>query len=319
MNPICVDDNKLRLFIDMSEKYPSILLKQIIAEYCNLNNTVIEEILRKEKHKLYHKRIKAEACCICPTEYSTYIKSISEKQWEALFKMNENSFSHSCTFDLTKCYERFVPKKIDTSDLTVTMSLILNIPHLLKYFISCLCVNGFEKFLMRNQHTIYHSMEKQKCCMCNKDPTEKILIDKDDWEKLFIKEDITSCKSNTDNCCCQYSARKEVKYIDKDGTLLSKIVFVAGPIGTLNKIGQDAFSFFLNWTVDESSLRRALKKLLKITKDKNVCPNLLRHLSSSDVSDSDKTITNKKEVSEWISRHFRHQKVCISFRTNSFQ
>lgn len=309
-----IDYNKLCLFIDMSEKFPSIILQQIISEYCTKNKQVIEDVLKEEKHDLFHKRIKAEPCCECATEYSTYIKVIHERQWEALFEAKEgNSFSclHTCTSEVKKCYERFVPKRIATSDLLVSMPLILNIPSILKYVISRLCVSGFSKFLLQNQHTLYHSMEKIRCCKCINDPIEKILFNKKEWNKLFKKADSISCKGDTKDCCCYFSVRDGIDYASMDDTLLSKLFYVAGPISILNKIGQDSFLYFLSWTVDGKPLQNAITELLQIIEDKKCIPGILQHLSSGNFSNLDKTITQEADASDWLYRHLRNQKVCL--------
>ncbi|XP_052084059.1 uncharacterized protein LOC127721351 [Mytilus californianus] len=308
LNPIRIDYDKLCLFIDMSEKFPSVILQQIISEYCIFNKLVMEDVLREEKHDLFHKRVKAEPCCECTTEYSTYIKVIPENLWEALFKMTKvrsSSCLHSCTAELKKCYERFVPKRIDTSVLSVSMPLILNIPSVLNYVISRLCVSGFSNFLVQNQHTLYHSMEKRRCCKCKNDPIEKILINKKEWNKLYKKEDHVSC--TTKDCCCHFSVINGIEYSSLDDTLLSKIFYVSGPISVLNKIGQDRFLYFLSWTVDDEALRNALTELSQIIHNKSFS-DIVQHISSSNVSQLGEMKTQEVEARDWLYRQFRHQK-----------
>lgn len=314
MNPIHIDYEKLCLFIDMSEKDPSMILKKIVSEFCNYNHfNSIEDVLKQEKHDLYHKRIKLEYCCECPIEYACYIRVIPEKQWEALFEMKANipvSILHSCTSELTKCYARFVPKRIDTSDLSLSMSLIQNISCILNYVTSRLFVSGFSNFLVQNQHTLYHSMGKGRCCKCKSDPIDKILIEDSEWNKLFKKIDLNSCQGDTTctmDCCCQFTVITGIEYYSIEKILLSKIFYVAGPISVLKKIGQDKFLHFLSWTIDDEPLRNALTELSQIIQDSCIAQSI----SSSNVSQMAETKTQKVEAVDWVHRHLTHQKVFI--------
>ncbi|CAC5389977.1 unnamed protein product [Mytilus coruscus] len=309
LNPINIVTRELCLFIDMSEKYPAMILRKLISEYCTFKKVTIEDIVRNEKHELYHKRIKTESCCKCSTQQSsTFIKVIPEKQWDALYEISKCSNSHSCPSDLTKCSERFVPKTTNTSDLSVIMTLLLYSENMMHYIVSRLFANKFCKFLMENQHTFYHSMDKKRCCKCSTVPTEKILINKEEWNKLFLKENDILCKINTKDCCCQYSVRRRIKYSDIDDTVLFKFVYLAGPIGVLNKIKEDAFLYFINWTVDVYPLRRALTELLNIIEDKTFRSDMLRRTSSVNLSQSDETEAKCNDAYEWVSKHIRKQK-----------
>ncbi|CAG2211278.1 unnamed protein product [Mytilus edulis] len=147
LNPIDIDNDKVCVYISLSEKYPADILKQIITEYCATNEQILEDILKKEKHELYHKRIITESCCVCSDkQFCTYIKVIQEKQWETLYEMKEGADSHSCLCSVKKCSERFVPKTVDTSDLSVTVPLVLFIPDILTYIINQLYGNKFDTF-----------------------------------------------------------------------------------------------------------------------------------------------------------------------------
>lgn len=311
LNPIDIDYHKLCLFIDLSEKYPSMILQQIISEYCTVHKLVIEDVLKQEKHDLFHKRIKAEPCCVCATEYSTYTNVISERDWDALFEIQDGSSrscSHSCTSAPRNCYERFVPKLTNTSDLSVTMLLILNIPNILKYVISHLCASGFSKYLDQNQHTLYHSMEKRRCCKCKYDPIEKILITKKEWNKLYANRHHVSCPTN--DCCCHFSIIPGIEYFKIDDTLLSKIFYVSGPLSFLNKIGQEKFLYFLSWTHDDEPLHKALTELSQIVQHKSF-PDIIQHVTTRNVSHADETKTQEVEARDWMNRHLRNQKVCL--------
>lgn len=314
LNPITINTGELCLFIDLSETYPSLILQKLITEYCNLKKVTIEDILKNEKHDLYHKRIETESCCKCSTKQtSTFMKVIPEKQWDALYEIGLSSNSHACPSNLTKCSERFVPKTINTSDLSVSMTFVLYSQNMMQYIVSRLFIKGLSKFLLDNQHTLYHSMDQKMCCKCRKSPTEEILINKEEWNTLFLKENDILCKNNTTNCCCQYTVRRRIKYSDIDETVLFKIVYLAGPIGVLNRIKENAFSYFIIWTVDADPLRRALTELLNIIEDKLFRSDMLRRTSSFHLTQSCETETKSDDANKWLSKHLRKQKVGIYF------
>ncbi|CAC5365748.1 unnamed protein product [Mytilus coruscus] len=309
LNPINIDTREVCLFIDMSEKYPAMILEQLFSEYCTFERVTIEDILRNEKHDLYHKRIKTESCCKCSTkQVSTFLKVMSEKQWGALYEISMSSNSHLCPSDLTKCSERFIPKTINTSDLSKIMTLVLYSQNMMHYIVSRLFGKGFSKFLLNNQHTLYHSMDKKRCCKCRKSPTEEILINKEEWNTLFLKENDILCKNDTTDCCCQYSVRRKIRYSDIDETVLFKIVYLAGPIGVLNKIKRDAFLCFINWTVDVDLLSSVLTELLKIIEDKTFRSDMLRRISSDNLSQSYETEAKSTDAYQWVSKHLCKQK-----------
>ncbi|CAC5378623.1 unnamed protein product [Mytilus coruscus] len=308
LNPIKIDKKILCSFIHMSETYPALILEQLISEYCKFKDMEIAEILLEEKHKLFHKRIKTESCCKCTNSFVKEIPEISEKQWEALYEMIEDNNSHFCKSGPNKCSERFVPKTIKTCDLSVTMILFLHIPDILSHTINRSCINEFYTLLEKNKHTIYHSMEKEKCCACNKDPTEKLLIKKEEWNRLFQKENRKPCQTGTKDCCCEYSARRGLEILNLEGTFLSKIFHVAGPISILNKVWQDAFLQFLNWTIDDQPLREALTELLNKSTDKTFYNDMLKRISQCNFSELDETLAKQVELRGWCSKHLRNKK-----------
>lgn len=313
LSPINIDTRDVCLFIDMSEKLPEVILQKIISEYCTLKGEKIEDILRNEKHDLYHKRINTKSCCKCSTKQSpTFVKVIQEKHWDALYEIKTSSNSHSCPSYLTKCSECFVPKTINTSDLSVIITLVLYSTNIMNYIVSRLFSKGFIKFLLDHQHTLYHSMDTNMCCKCEKSPTEEILINSKDWNTLFLKENDILCKNNTTDCCCKYSVRSGIKYSDIDETVLFKIVYLAGPIGVLHRIKENTFLNFIKWTVDADLVRRALTELLNIVEDKTFRSDMLLRTSSFNLSQSNKTETKYDYAYEWLSKHLRKQKVGTS-------
>lgn len=296
------------MFIDMSERYPAMILDKFISEYCTFKNITMENLLLKEQDNIYHKRIDTKSCCRCPAKYSKYTKVISNEHWGALYELKNDGASRSCRCSQNDCIDNFVPKRKKTFDLSVTKVLILNIPDILFYMIDRLCKNGFEKFLIHNQHEIYHYMKGKKCCRCDdmfRAHTDNQLIDQKEWKTLFTKKDNVGCKSGNTDCCCQYSVRNGVDYKKTDEMLLCKIFHVAGPIGVLNKIEENAFLGFLNYTNDDTPLQKTFEKLLNMIKDKTFCSDISKHSSSCDLIQSD-----DNDAGRLISMHLLQQKVC---------
>lgn len=309
MNPIIVNNKTLCTFIKISERQPAMILNKLISEYCSFEGISIEMLLKQEQHQLYHKRIDTKSCCSCPPKFATYDKFITEKQWNALYDLTTVDASHICKSKKMECYERFVPKSNQTYILSVAKALILNIPAFLTYMKDVLCVKGFYKFLMKNQHELYHSMIEERCCKCfnmYRNHIEKPLIEVTEWNKLFMKKDNAPCKSGSTECCCQYALRNTVRYKFTDEKLLYKIFYVSGPIGVLNKIEGDAFLSFVSWTVDEQPLQRTIQELLKMIKDKTFCTGISRNTSSPDLNHSD-----ENEALKWMSMHLPPENVCF--------
>lgn len=301
--------NKVCVFIDKSENYPARILQQLIYEYCTIMNfKTIEDLLKEEKHRLYHKRIKTVECCKCTDSLSTFFKFIPEKQWEALFAIKQGSKSYCC--QVKKCCNFFIPKKIDTCDLSAALSLVLNIPSILKLAITRLYKEGFDGFVSDNKHTIFHSMERKWCCKCNQVPIEKALFDQTQWEKLFMKNENKACSVDISDCYCQFSVRKDIKYSDMEEVFWCKLFHVAGPISVFDKIRQDAFLSFLNWTVNDKPLQRALTELMCMIEDAAFQQEMLPCISSCDLLVDN--LTKQVDAQEWVSRHEQLQKVLFN-------
>lgn len=316
LSPININMKQLRLFIDLSEKYPALILQQLISEYCVFTNIKFEDLLTDEKHQLHHKRKKVYSCCKNSAAFSTDFKPISEKQWEQLYEVNDGSNSHSIACNQSRCTERCNSKQINTCDVSVAIALVLNVPSILIYTINRLCMSGFDKFLQQNQHTIYHSIQKERCCKCSNIPAVKNIINIREWNTLFIKEGKNSCSAGKKDCCCQYTVRIGIKYTDMDDIILSKIFHVAGPLSFFNNTNQDVFLYFLKWIVDDRELKKELTELLNLVEDKKFCSDMLRRTTSFSCTGLNKTSLNNDEAFKWISRHVDKQKVFIILVTH---
>lgn len=294
------------------------ILRQFLSEYCASNDTTIHQLLRQEKHHLYHKREKTRTCCSCETDkFATYIKLLPEKQWRALYELTDCVNNHSSPCKSNNCCKLYVPKINLELNLSVLVSLVLYIPEILDRFISHFSDKKFEQFLKYNQHMIYHSMEKTKCCKCYNDPTEKKILHEKEWNTLFIRCEKTLCKTGNSDCCCQYSVRKEIKTSSMDPFLRCKIFDVAGPFSNINKIEQDAFSYFLNWTVCDRRLQNMLTDLLcVISTEKIEFDKLSKDIFSSNLSHVIEASTKRIDVEKWIETHVREQNLQkVNFRS----
>ncbi|CAC5403770.1 unnamed protein product [Mytilus coruscus] len=309
LNPINIDNDKLCTFIVKSEIYPAMILRQFISEYCASKYITIDQLLRQETHNLYHMREKTGKCCSCENDkFATYVKLLPEKQWLALYELTDciNNQSRHC--ESKKCCKLYFPKKRLELDLSVLVSLVLYIPEILERFISHFSEKKFEQFLIYNKHIIYHSMEKTRCCKCENDPTEKKILHEKDWNTLFIRCDQTTCTTGNDDCYCQYSVRKEIKTTSMDSILRCKIFDIAGALSDINKIEQDAFSYFLNWTVCDRPIQRMLTDLLCAISTENIeFAKMSKDLFSSSLSEVVEASTKRIDVAKWIDTHIHEQ------------
>ncbi|CAG2211247.1 unnamed protein product [Mytilus edulis] len=107
LNPIYIDVKKMRKFIDMSERYPAMILDKIISEYCGLKKLSRQYILIEAKYRIDQNRISTEACV---PGLHPYIKSVPEKQWTLLYEKAYGSKMHSCPSELKSCIESYIPK-----------------------------------------------------------------------------------------------------------------------------------------------------------------------------------------------------------------
>lgn len=294
----------------MSEEYPAMILRKLISEFCTSKNITMKSLLEDEQHQLYHKRQKTnKTCCSCNNKFTIYMKVFTEEQWGFLYERADSCLCQ-CTFKL--CNKLYVPKKdftLTSCDISLLTSLVLYIPTILEH---CFGVNGFSKFLLNNRHTIYHLMGEKMCCKCDQQYTEKI-ITKYEWNTLFKEDESMSCKNEIKNCCCPYTVHNEITCLHVEPTLLSKIVDAASPIGVFNKIGQDAFLYFINWNDKDEKLQGALRELLSMVTDQKFSTDMSHRISSCKPSNLDESLTQKIDPHGWVSKHLRHQQVCFKF------
>lgn len=291
------------------------ILRRLLSEYCTLKGTTIKIILHEQKHDLYHKRQKTETCCVCGRDnpLATYMRVLTEKQWETLYELTSCTGSHICPLKLNICSEKIVPRygfDLELCDLPMVVSLILHIPEFLRHFMTQFCKNDYRTLLVENQHEIYHAMVKTRCCICRTDPTEKSMIREEEWNKIcMFKNDNFSCKIN--NCCCQFTVKENIEYSDIGDLLWSKILHLVGPFRTINIIGQDTFSYFLTWNDQDTQLDcmlNDLKRVLTSAREQFNNENL-RSVSSNFLPQLEENIANTDDVQNWITTHLREQTV----------
>lgn len=319
LNPICIGVKKIRRFIDMSERYPAMILDKIISEYCGLKNLSRQYILIEAKQQIYHNSMRTEACYKGSVPgLHPYIKKVPEEQCKLWYEKAYGSKMHSCPSELETCFESYIHKKINTDDLSVSMFLVQNSQNMANHIMSRICGNRFDTFLIEHKHTLYHNVWNMRCCRCIKAPTKKKSISKDEWNTLYQKDNTIICKTIPDGCCCHFSFRNDIKYSDIDNTLLSKIFRVAGPIGVFDNIPKNAFPSLLIWTADDNKILKALTDLLGVIDDKMFRQKILSSIhSQSDETIAENTIADENDAHMWVTRHMRQPQVCHTVRSNS--
>ena len=113
----------------------------------------------------------------------------------------------------------------------------VNISGLLEYTVdqlsSRLGVNGFELYLLKYQHELFHKMEKQRCCQCTSDPEGKNVIKLAEWSTIFTSSP-TPCTFPV--CSHQYSPIPGISRTSLTTQLLHRIGQAVGPVVTVRLV-----------------------------------------------------------------------------------
>lgn len=317
LSPIKEDDIKLQRFVLLTERFPQLILQQIIEEYCfeMYQEYSIIQFLKDEKHIFLHKRKKQSYCCMCDTKTFTY--TIPEKLWNKLYMYQEKKISHTCR-NKQKCLLRYeINFNFDLSQAytSVLITLVLNSPRLLRYMVKHMFTESFACFLEKCKHSIFHSVEtigSSKCHCCNdKDGVHvKAMLTKDDWNKLFISNRPSSC--TIEHCCCLFSAKDNVDVNNLDDTLLHRIMNVAGPFRVFEKCKKNPLNIFLCWDGEYKEFIDASQQFLGVVKDTQFARAIQNKFSmSSPPTES----FGKEYVGNWILRNVSAEKVRIVFIT----
>ena len=264
---IDLDDHRFYRLVTLSNKLAAPVLRRVIKQYCNsVPGWTFEELLNLYKHELFHYWHGATAgCCKCNSR--RFNKVLLDKQWHALFMDISTSLpathAHS-GHNVKGCPEVFSAHPgidVDVCDISLASSILtnitgtittthvvglitktsiatgVNISGLLEYTIdqlsSHLGVNGFELYLSKHQHKLFHQMEKQRCCQCTNDPDGKSVIKHAEWSTMYTSSP-TPCASAV--CSHQYSPIPGITRTLLTTQLLHRIGLAVGPVVTIRSV-----------------------------------------------------------------------------------
>ena len=262
---IDLDDHRFYRLVTLSNKLATHVLRRVVKQYCDVHGLTFKEVLDFYKHELFHYWHGATAgCCKCNKRFS---RVLLDKQWHTLFTDISASLpaSHAHSgHDAKGCPEVVSARLgivVDVCDISLASSILtnitgkittthvvgiitktsittgLNISGLLEYTVdqlsSRLGVNGFEQYLSKHQHKLYHQMEKQRCCQCTSDPDEKNAIKPSEWNTMYNSSP-TPCASAV--CSHQYSPIPGITRTSVTTQLLHRIGQAVGPVVTVRSV-----------------------------------------------------------------------------------
>ena len=263
---INLDDHRFYRLVTLSNKLAAPVLRRVIKQYCTVHGVTFKEVLDLYKHELFHYWHGAtNGCCKCSSR--RFSKVLLDKQWHTLFTDISASLpathAHS-RHDAKGCPEAFNARPgidVDVCDISLASSILTNITGkittthvvglitktsittslsicgLLEYTIdqlsSRLGVNGFEQYLSKHQHKLFHQMEKQRCCQCTSDPDGKNVIKLAEWSTMYTSSP-TPCAFPV--CSHQYSPIPGITRTSLTTQLLHRIGQAVGPVVTVRSV-----------------------------------------------------------------------------------
>ena len=305
MPPTCIidlDDHRFYRLVTLSNKLAAQVLRRVIKQYCDVHSLTFEEVLNLYKHELFHYWHGATAGC-CKCNGRRFTRVLLDHQWNALFTDISASLptthAHS-GHDARGCPEVFSARAgidVDVCDISLASSILtnitgkitttqvvgvitrtsittsLNISGLLEYTIdqlsSHLGVNGFEQYLSKHQHRLFHQMETQPCCQCTSDPEGKNVIRPAEWSSMYNSSSVV-CTFPV--CSHQYSPKPCIARTSVTTLLLHRIGQAVGPVVTVRSVRNqiahatdtmDETKFTARW----GELSGALNELIDIISD----------------------------------------------------
>ena len=263
---IDLDDHRFYRLVTLSNKLAAPVLRRVIKQYCDVHGLTFEKVLDLYKHELFHYWHGATAGC-CKCSGRRFSKVLLDKQWHTLFTDISASLpaTHAHSGHNSKgCPEVFSARPgvdVDVCDISLASSILtnitgkittthvvglmtktstatsLNISGLLEYTVdqlsSCIGVNGFELYLLKHQHELFHQMEKQRCCQCTSDPGGKNVIKLSEWSTIFTSSP-TPCTFPV--CSHQYSPIPGISRTSLTTQLLHRIGQAVGPVVTVRSV-----------------------------------------------------------------------------------
>ena len=300
---IDLDDHRFYRLVTLSNKLAAPVLRRVIKQYCDLHALTFKDVLDFYKHELFHYWHGAtEGCCKCNSR--RFNRVLLDKQWYTLFTNICASLpathAHS-GHDANGCPEVFsaLPGiNVDFCDISLSVSILtnitgkittthvvglitktsittfLNISGLLEYTVdqlsSRLGVNGFELYLSKHQHKLFHHMERQRCCQCTNDPEGKNVIKPSEWSTMYNSFPIP-CAFPV--CSHQYCPIPGVTRASLTTQLLHRLGQAVGPVVTVRSV-RNQIAHTVTGTLDDltftalwGELSGALDELIDIIND----------------------------------------------------
>ena len=263
---IDLDDHRFYRLVTLSNKLAAPVLRRVIKQYCIVHGLTFKEVLDLYKHELFHYWHGATAGC-CKCSGRRFNKVLLDKQWQILFTDNSANLpathAHSghdakgcpevvsaqpgidvdvCDISLASSILSNITGKITTTHVVglitkTSITTSLNISGLLEYTLdqlsSRLGVNGFEQYLSKHQHKLFHQIEKQRCCQCTSDPEGKNVIKLAEWSTMYTSSPIP-CAFPV--CSHQYSPIPGITRTSLTTQLLHRIGQAVGPVVTVRSV-----------------------------------------------------------------------------------
>ena len=300
---IDLNDHRFYRLVTLSNKLAAPVLRRVIKQYCDVHGLTFEEVLNLYKHELFHYWHGATSGC-CKCNGRRFTRVFLDKQWYTLFMDISASLpaSHAHSgHDAKGCPEVFCARPgidVNICDISLASSILtnitgkittthvvgvitktsittsLNISGLLEYTVdqlsSRLGVNGFEQYLSKHQHKLYHQMEKKRCCQCTSDPDGKNAIKPLEWNMMYTSSP-TPCAFPV--CSHQYSPIPGITRASVSTQLLHRIGQAVGPVVTIRSV-RNQLAHTATGTLDDPAftalwgeLSGALDKLIYIISD----------------------------------------------------
>ena len=263
---IDLNDHRFYRLVTLSNKLAAGVLRRTIKQYCDVHGLTFKDVLDFYKHELFHFWHGATAGC-CKCNGRRFTRVLLDKQWYTLFTDISTSLPvshvHSghdakgcpevvsarpginvgvCDISLASSILTNITGRITTTHVigVITKTSVtshMNIIGLLEYTLdqlsSRLGVNGFELFLSKHQHKLFHQMEKQRCCQCTSDPDGRNVLRPAEWSYMYNSSP-TPCAYPM--CSHQYSPIHGITRTSLTTQLLHRIGQAVGPVVTVRSV-----------------------------------------------------------------------------------
>ena len=300
---IDLDDHRFYRLLTFSNKLAARVLRRLIKQYCDVHGLTFQELLDLYRHELFHYWHGATArCCTCND--TRFNRVLLDKQWFTLFEDICTSLSASHAHlghDVKSCPEVSSARpgiNVDVCDISLSSSILtnitgkitttrvvglitntyvtasVNVDGLLEYTVDQLSahlgVNGFGQYLSKHQHSLFHHMEKNRCCQCTDDPDGKNTIRRTEWNTMYTSSYLV-CTSSV--CSHQYRPIPGITRASLTTHLIHKIGQAVGPVVTIRSV-RNQIAHSVTGTMDDPTfvdiwrqLCAALDELIDIITD----------------------------------------------------